>query len=155
MGERKSINKRLSLEETPDSYIFYLGEEAHIKVKKEEPLSLKVAIVALASGGLAKQGELAKVFGMRRQTIWNYLKAYRKYGVSGLANHRSGSHGIPDEIEKRVVELLLRATQRVEIPKIIAQEFGKSISRAKVYEIRKKHLSDLTKEPTEAKGGKN
>ncbi len=120
MGTRKPINKQLSLEETLDSYIFYLGEEAHIKVKKEEPLSLKVSIVALVNGGLAKQVELAKVFGIRRQTIWKYLKAYRKNGISGLADHRSGSHGIPSEIEKRVVELLLKATKRVEIPKIIA-----------------------------------
>jgi transposase-like protein len=117
-----------------------LGEEAHVKVKKEDPLSLKVAMVALVNGGLAKQSELARAFNIRRQTIWNYLQTYRKFGLSGLADHRVGSHGIADEIEKRVVDLLIKSSKRVEIPKMIAQEFGKSISRAKVYEIRRKHL---------------
>ena len=62
------------------------------------------------------------------------------------------------EIEKRTVELLRSSTKRVDIPKIITQEFGKSISRAQVYKIRKKYLSRSIEEGErlpEANGKKN
>jgi len=110
-------------------------------VKKEDKLALKIAIVTIIEGGLAKQVELAKALGIRRQTISKYLGFYRESGVASLIDGRTGSHGISKEIENRVVELLTDSIKKVEIPKIIASEYGMNISKTKIYEIRKEHLS--------------
>lgn len=141
MGKLYQINNKVSLEESSDSYTFYLAEKAYISVNKKDKLSLKTTIVSLVNGGIAKQVELARALGLSKQAISNYLKSYRESGVSGLADRRPASHGIPEKIEKRVVELLSTSMKKMDIVKTISQEFGKSISRTKIYDIRKKHLS--------------
>lgn len=135
---------KVRIEETSEQYSVFLdeNEEQLFEIQKEDRLSLKMAIVSMVNSGLATQVELAKIFHLRRETIANYVKAYKKSGISGLGDLRMGSHGIPDAVENRIVELLRSATtKKVEIPQIIQREFGKSISRTKIYGIRKKHLS--------------
>lgn len=135
---------QLSIKETQDFYSVCLCQKRILKIDRGDRLSLKVAIITMINSGLAKQVELAKAFHLSRETISNYLKTYEKSGVAGLVDRRLRSHGIPEEIEKRVVELLIEhTTKKVDIAGIISQEFGQSIGRTKIYEIRKRHLRHI------------
>jgi transposase len=126
------------------------------KIRKNDRLALKVAIISMVNSGLAKQVDLAKAFHLHRDSISKYLKAYRQLGLASLTNQRTGPRGVPHEMEKRVIELLSATTIRTEIPKIILREFGESISRTQVYKIRKRHLSEREKEQqSQFKGEKN
>lgn len=154
MGKVYRINKQLSLKDSPDAYTLILGEKAHISIKKKDRLSLKTTIVSLINGGLAKQTELAEAFDISRQSISKYLKSYSEAGIAGLADQRPSSHGINKEIEKRVLELLSTSAKKTEILKIIVQEFGKQISRTKLYELRKKHLSEIQEIQSKESGEK-
>lgn len=138
---------QLTIEETSDLYRVSLETKLLFEIKKDDRLSLKVAIISMINTGLARQVELAKSFYLRRETIANYVKAYKKLGLVGLIGHSTGRHGIPDAIEERIVELLCcTSAKKAEVIKIISQEFGKTISRTKIYEIRKKYLSDIKKQ---------
>lgn len=136
---------KLNIEETSTLYTVSLENRVLFQISKKDRLSLKVAIVAMVNTGLAKQVELAKCFHLRRETIANYVKAYKKSGLAGLPDRRTGPDGISDEIEKRVVELLSTSMKKTDIVKTISQEFGKTISRTKVYNIRKQYLSVIQK----------
>lgn len=136
---------QLSIKELQEIYIVSLGEKTLFTIKKNDHFAIKMGIISMVNTGLFKQVDLAKSFHLHRDTIANYLKAYEKSGLTGLIERQPGPQGIPEEIEKRIIKLLLESAKRVEIPKIILQEFGKSISRTKVYEIRKKYLSEIKK----------
>ena len=153
--KKSRINKCLSIEETEDSYTFFLGEKAHLTVKKADKMSLKLAIVSIVNGRLARQVELSRILGISRQSISNYMKRYRECGLSALADQRPHSHGIPQKIEKRVIELLSTPKKKKEIADIIFQEFGREISRTKIYEIRKQNHAELEDKAKKKAGESN
>lgn len=89
LGFKEACSK-IKIIETEDMQNIIVSGKPYMSWARTDELAPKVAIVQLYQQGLAKQEDLAEIFKVHINTIYNYIATYRESGLNGLVSQIKG-----------------------------------------------------------------
>ena len=85
----ESFPKIQLIEDNGEKKVFVRGKP-YMGWKIEDQVAQRIAIVELYKSGISNQEELANIFGVHVNSIYNYINTFEVDGMQGLIDERSG-----------------------------------------------------------------
>ena len=101
-------------EDKIDKFIFYKDHLLYQIAKVDMTQQRYVAVQLFLSHAIA-QATIANAFGLRRETINDWVKKFRKNGLSGLESQQRKNTKLTPEMMDVIAELKSKKVKRVEI----------------------------------------
>lgn len=133
------FSKVEKIETEKEEKVMVLGQP-YMSWVKSDTVAAKVAIVQLYELGLAKQEELAEIFQLHVNSIYNYITTYKECGIEGLIRGSSGpkeAWKITGEIRSKILMMVLREGVKKygDIRQILEKRWNKKVSIESIRQV--------------------
>jgi len=140
---RKDYSK-IKIIETEKGKVLLIMNKPYMLWDKMDEVVPKFAMVQLYEQGIATQEELSEIFQVHVKSVYNYITAYKEFGIKGLVEQIKGPKDawkITPEIRSKILCTVMidRVREYAKIQEFLKRRYGQDVSIESIRQVLKEN----------------